>query len=344
MRLLSFLFFISLIGTCRLNGQHYRNLVLEGGGVRGIAFTGALRVLDSFRVLEGIKNVAGTSSGSLQACMLAAGYSVAGVQEQIERLNVQEFNDGRFSILGGGIRFRKNYGYYRGHSLHEWIGQMLEQATGNADLSFQQLDSLARVNPRFRHLYVVVTDLTNQKPWVLSHLNVPDMHIRDAVTASCSIPFYFEPVVVNATGQRLPDASQDSNAIYLTDGGLSANFPYWVFDSMPGPTLGLTLDRPEVVRQFEYNGSRHTPFRISNVNDYIESCYNVVIEQQKNSLSPEVLRDHTVAISVGSIKPRIRRMKAAEITELINNGKYGVLHFMERKSTEAQKKTYNSDK
>lgn len=344
MRLVTFLFFISLIGTSRLNGQHYRNLVLEGGGVRGIAFTGALRVLDSFLMLEGIRNVAGTSSGSLQACLLAAGHTVAGVQEQIERLNVQEFNDGHFSILGGGIRFRKNYGYYRGHSLHEWIGQMLEQATGNANISFKQLDSLAGLNPRFRHLYVVVTDLTHQKPWVLSHLNVPDMRIRDAVTASCSIPFYFEPVVVNASGRRLPDASKDSNAIYLTDGGLSANFPFWVFDSMPGPTLGLTLDRPEVVRQFEYDGSRNTPFRIHNVNDYIESCYNMVIEQQKSSLSPEVLRDHTVSISVGSIKPRIRRMKEDEIAELINNGKSGVLHFMERKSTEVQKKPYNADK
>lgn len=344
MKLVRLLFLIFTGFALQLQGQHYRNLVLEGGGVRGIAFTGALRVLDSFRVLEGIRNVAGTSSGSLQACLLAAGHTVAGVQEQIDQLNVQEFNDGRFSILGGGIRFRKNYGYYRGHSLNEWIGTMLEQATGNANLSFRQLDSLARINPRFRHLYVVVTDLTHQKPWVLSHLNVPNMRIRDAVTASCSIPFYFEPVVVNALGQRLPDASKDSNAIYLTDGGLSANFPYWVFDSMPGPTLGLTLDRPEVVRQFEYNGSRNTPFRIHTVNDYIESCYNVVIEQQKNSLSPEVLRDHTVAISVGSIKPRIRRMKEAEIAELINNGKAGVMHFMERKSTEAQKKTHNSDK
>lgn len=332
------------IFSLKMQGQHYRNLVLEGGGVRGIAFTGALHVLDSFRLLDGVRNVAGTSSGSLQACLLAAGHTATGVQEQISNLNLQEFNDGRFSVLGGSMRFRKNYGYYRGHRLNEWIGQMLEVATGNANISFHQLDSMALIQPKFKHLYVVVTDLTHQQPWVLSHQNVPNMCIRDAVTASCSIPFYFEPVVVNASGMRLPDGTTDSTAIYLTDGGLSANFPYWVFDTISGPTLGLTLDRPEVVAQFEYNGSRNIPFRINNVNDYIESCYNVVIEQQKSGLAPEVLRDHTIAISTGTIKPRIRRMKDQEIAMLINNGKIGVLHFMERKSTEALKKPYNADK
>jgi NTE family protein len=327
-----------------VHAQTYQNLVFEGGGVRGLAFTGALQVLDSFRVLDGIRNIAGTSSGALQAALLASGNSVSGVRKLIGELNIQKFNDGHFSILGGGIRLRKNYGYYRGHSLNSWIGGVLESSTGKADLTFHQLDSLTKTDRKFRHLYVVVTDLTHQRPWVLSHLNVPDMLIRDAVTASCSIPFYFEPLAVTATGARLPDGTTDSNAIYLTDGGLSANFPYWVFDSIGGATLGLTLDRPEVVRQFEYNGTRNTPFRILNVQDFIESCYQMVIEQQKLMLPAEALRDHTVAISIGDIKPRIRRMKDHEIAQLLHNGRSGVLHFMERKSTEALKDAYNTDK
>jgi NTE family protein len=324
--------------------QSYQNLVFEGGGVRGIAFTGALQVLDSFQVLDGIRNVAGTSSGALQATLLACGNSVSGVQKLIGALNIQKFNDGHFSIIGGGIRLRKNYGYYRGHNLNNWIADMLESSTGNRNLTFHQLDSLTRKDAKYLHLYVVVTDLTHQRPWVLSHRNVPDMLIRDAVTASCSIPFYFEPMAVTSAGKRLPDGTTDSNAIYLTDGGLSANFPYWVFDTMGGATLGLTLDRPEVVRQFEYNGTRNTPFRILNVQDFIESCYQMVIEQQKLMLPAEALRDHTVAISVGDIKPRIRRMKEHEIAQLLHNGRSGVLHFMERKSTEVLKDAYKTDK
>ena len=38
----------------------YRNLVFKGGGVRGIAYMGALEVLDKYRIVENIQRVAGT--------------------------------------------------------------------------------------------------------------------------------------------------------------------------------------------------------------------------------------------------------------------------------------------
>ncbi|MBQ0128550.1 MAG: patatin-like phospholipase family protein, partial [bacterium] len=43
---------------------HFRNLVFEGGGVRGIAYAGALEVLEEEKILRKIKRVAGTSAGA----------------------------------------------------------------------------------------------------------------------------------------------------------------------------------------------------------------------------------------------------------------------------------------
>ena len=39
----------------------FKNLVFEGGGVKGIAYVGALEVLEKEQILGNIKRVAGTS-------------------------------------------------------------------------------------------------------------------------------------------------------------------------------------------------------------------------------------------------------------------------------------------
>ena len=45
----------------------YRNLVMEGGGIRGIAYGGALLELEQRGVLAGLRRVGGTSAGAIQA-------------------------------------------------------------------------------------------------------------------------------------------------------------------------------------------------------------------------------------------------------------------------------------
>ena len=42
---------------------HFKNLVFEGGGVKGIAYVGAMEVLDKEGILNNIERVAGTSAG-----------------------------------------------------------------------------------------------------------------------------------------------------------------------------------------------------------------------------------------------------------------------------------------
>ena len=53
----------------------FRNLVFEGGGVKGIAYVGTMRVLESKGILQNISRVGGTSAGAINAAMFAAGYS-----------------------------------------------------------------------------------------------------------------------------------------------------------------------------------------------------------------------------------------------------------------------------
>ena len=58
--------FIYLI-TNNLQAQNYQNLVLEGGGIRGVAYCGAIEELERQGVLQHITRVGGTSAGAIQA-------------------------------------------------------------------------------------------------------------------------------------------------------------------------------------------------------------------------------------------------------------------------------------
>ena len=51
------------------------NLVLEGGGVRGIAFSGAVDYLEEQNLLPKIKRFAGSSAGAMASTLLAIGYN-----------------------------------------------------------------------------------------------------------------------------------------------------------------------------------------------------------------------------------------------------------------------------
>jgi hypothetical protein len=59
-------------------------------GVKGIAFVGAMKVLDKEEILQNINRVGGTSAGSINAVLFAAGFSNP---ETLNVLNKVDFNN-----------------------------------------------------------------------------------------------------------------------------------------------------------------------------------------------------------------------------------------------------------
>jgi NTE family protein len=64
----------------------YRNLVFEGGGVRGLAYAGALDVLEERGALKKLEQVAGTSVGAVTALLIAVGYTPTELRNVMEEL------------------------------------------------------------------------------------------------------------------------------------------------------------------------------------------------------------------------------------------------------------------
>ena len=310
-----------LIGTHVTAGPDsvsYRNLVFEGGGVRGIAYAGALNVLEKRGILQSIERVGGTSVGSITALLLAVGYTASEMTTILTDLKIQQFNDGRWFFVGGFHRLARHYGWYRGERFERWLETLIARKTGNPNLTFTQLHQ--RKGGSYKDLYVTGTDLTDQKAVVFSHEHTPDLPLKTAVRISMSVPLYFGAVFMDGQNRVVRKPKKGQTYHVLVDGGLTANYPIALFDvdGQPNPeTLGFKLERPEQIQQFS-TGDGLAPYRIQTINGYVSAFYNYVIE----SLNPASVseKNRTVYISMEGVKPRVRRMQTDETQRLYESG------------------------
>jgi NTE family protein len=318
--------------TLSAQKQVYKNLVLEGGGVKGFAYAGAFQVLDSLGLLGSIERVGGTSAGAIQATLLAIGYTPNEMMQIAGNIPLKEFNDG---FLAGGLsRMKKRFGFFKGEKLTEWIEKLIGDKTGDANITFLQLHQL-KPQKKYLDLYITGTDLTNRCLRVFSFESYPNMRIKDALRISFSIPLYFQPVYIDNNGS-VQKQTKTTNFSLMVDGGLLANYPIQIFDStkyfatnatvsntyQPNPqTLGLLLDNPERVK---YNNQQQPSLVINNLREYMKAVYQTIIDKP----NPDVGSNRrTVIISDLNLSGRVRKLPPATIQKLVESGRQGVRTF-----------------
>ncbi|WP_207512893.1 patatin-like phospholipase family protein [Longitalea luteola] len=336
------LFTVSLIVGAAGYAQtpRYRNLVMEGGGVKGFAYAGALQVLDSMGILKDIQRVGGTSVGAIQGALLAVGYTSGEIIELTANIPLKKFNDGGWMLAGGIRRLRKQFGWYKGEKIAKWMEDLLAAKTGNADITFGELHA-KRVEKNYRDLYITGTDLTYQRLRVFSHESYPDMRICDAVRISLSIPLYYRAVLMDDCG-RVYERPTDKQLLHvMVDGGVLSNYPISLFDSTKyinghnapvntwvenRETLGLLMEMPE---QIQYNAEQPGvyPFEIYTLSDYLKALYHTLIDKANPEVThPNSLR-RTIAINNMNLSGRVRRLPRKTIAELVEHGREGARRF-----------------
>jgi NTE family protein len=222
------------------------DLVLEGGGVKGIALVGAVDVLEE-NGYE-VQRVAGTSAGSIVGALVAAGMSAEERRELMLSVNYGAFKDkGRLDRLPGGrlLSLLTEQGIYEGNYLRTWLSGHLAAKGIRTFSDLRVVDAGAAPGEGYpSRLLVMASDITAGRlrclPTAYPALGIDDpggVEVADAVRASMSIPFFYEPV-------RLP--GKDGTPTVLVDGGMLSNFPVAVFDRADGraprwPTFGIKL-------------------------------------------------------------------------------------------------------
>jgi NTE family protein len=223
------------------------DLVLEGGGVKGIGLVGAISVLEERGY--SFARIAGTSGGAIVGALVAAGYSTDELNQLMQAMDWTRFRDGSWldhlGVPGKAISLLAEEGIYEGKYLTSWLGKLLADRgiAHFADLRTEDPDSALPPDQRYR-LVVMTADVSHGElrrlPWDYPRYGLDPDRVRvvEAVRASMSIPFFYAPV-------KLKDRATNSDA-WLVDGGMLSNFPVDVFDRRDGqpprwPTLGIRL-------------------------------------------------------------------------------------------------------
>ncbi len=232
------------------SGPNRADLVLSGGGVKGIGLVGAVAALVDAGYQP--QRVSGTSAGALVGAVVAgAVHSGHFDADELERLamsiDYRKFLDPglieRIPLVGTAWGVLSGDGVCRGDALRAWVA---DQLAGFGVSTFADLKIANPALPpeqRYR-LVVTVADVTLGQlvrlPWDYERvygLDPDTQLVADAVRASTAIPFFYRPASLTHV-----DGSEST----LVDGGLLSNFPIDSLDRTDGkrprwPTFGVTL-------------------------------------------------------------------------------------------------------
>ncbi|MFO7778448.1 MAG: patatin-like phospholipase family protein [Nitriliruptoraceae bacterium] len=222
------------------------DLVLGGGGVRGVAHIGAMTALEEAGY--DVMRAAGASAGAI-----ASAFAIAGVGPTTLRQLFEELDFTRFALADvvARLRDRRAVDLLLRRFTDDasdptlWITEILEgqgiETFG--DLRVPEVADDAPIEDRYR-LVVRCLDVLHRRivrlPWDYGRYDLdPDAQsVARAVRASMSIPFVYDPV-------RIGNRDTGAQAL-LIDGGLNSGFPVRVLDRPGGqpprwPTFGIRL-------------------------------------------------------------------------------------------------------
>lgn len=192
----------------------FTNLVLQGGGAKGLAYSGSLKTLNELGIDKQLNKFAGASAGAFLAMMMALGASHEYICAKLEINIYRIIKDG--ARLDNMLGLTKNFGLHPGLKLLEFLGDICEELTGYRDITFLQVYQAYN-----RELCIVVADVTTSEAVFLHPKTYPLMPIRKAVRKSMSFPM----VVAAVKEQGL-----DNHQHIFVDGGLFNNYPVRCFD------------------------------------------------------------------------------------------------------------------
>ena len=246
----------------------FKNLVFKGGGIRGIAYLGALKVLYDKDIMPQIEKVAGSSAGAITALVTALNLTyeetvetansfdykqVPGTPSFFETRDVddEEYYDeaaiprgllNTFSNLGATVSEIKflfsALGMHTSEYVYNWLGDQVMRVAGKRDATFKEF-----VDAGGKDLYITVTNISNQTSHICSAHTTPDLEVAEAVRTSMSIPIYFESIAFDNLYFKG----------YFGDGGVMNNYPINLFDKglyANEDTLGFFLYEETKVQSF----------------------------------------------------------------------------------------------
>jgi predicted acylesterase/phospholipase RssA len=181
-----------------------KHLVLSGGGLLGISYIGLFKYFEEHNTLSNIKSITGCSAGAIFGSLLSIGYTYKELDIIVKSMVFKDYLKINVDSL---LNFANNKGLESGKNLQIFIKNCIKDKTGDENITFSQIQEKYNIK-----LQIGVTNLTKSVFELFNVDTTPDIPIIKAISASISIPFIFEPIIIG-------------DDIYC-DGGLLDNLPF----------------------------------------------------------------------------------------------------------------------
>lgn len=287
--------------------------VFSGGGMKAIAFVGAIEVMEKEGFL--FKKVAGTSAGAIIAALLTAGYKSKEINHILTEVNFKKFLDRPSTrIPFPFIKWASFYwrmGLFKGDALEKWMKNLLKEK-GIATFADIEEGSLK----------IIASDLTKGKLITLPDdlrdygLNPHSFSIAKAVRMSAGIPYFFEPVkIYDGLGMKS----------IVVDGAVLSNFPIWLFEGdQERPIVGFRLS-PQL---------EHIPPNIiNNAVDMLPALIETMLHAHDARHISKKIADHIIFIPVESVKTTDFHLTEKVKKQLVDTGKQRAEEFVKKWNT-----------
>ena len=222
------IFFINLFFLNLLQAQQV-GLVLSGGGAKGLAHIGVIRVLEKNHIP--IDYITGTSIGAVIGGLYAIGYSPNEMETFVKSNTFEKWSKGKVD---------EKYIYYFkkkdptadfidlkfsfGDSTFkpQFPSNILPTDKMDFDIMELMMKAIASADYNFDNLFIpyrcVASDIYHKKS-----INLKDGDLASAIRSSMTYPFFFKPIKIN------------NNLMF--DGGLYNNFPLDVMEKDFNPDI-----------------------------------------------------------------------------------------------------------
>ncbi len=290
------------------------NLAFKGGGVKGVAYIGALKVLEDKGVLANLEKIAGTSAGSILAILVALKYPVQSNdtnKKTIEKL-VTELNFKKFEDKRNRFRLFTKYGLYAGDAFLKWMKKQVAESPLKLaeDATFNDLIKAGGLDLR-----VFTCNINTHELVELSRDSTPTKSIAEAVRSSMSIPLFF----------KAWQFSDDEKGDYYVDGGLIYNYPVDTFDDEDDitATLGLYLGAKDPKE------AANSTIGKNHILKYIKNTFIASLQaQHTHFMKARINKERTIFIDDFDVSPINFNITETVKDSLKSSGKQAAIEYM----------------
>jgi|TARA_B110001469_G_C9643155_1_gene324042 NTE family protein len=273
------------------------NLVFSGAGVKIYTFIGFIKALDELNILKNVKSFIGTSSGSIIAALCVLDFKYKDIEDILLKINVSTLK----SIDTENImNFFNNYGLDYGKNFSRLFKIVLQRKVNNENITFKEMYDLTH-----KRLIVTATCVNTMEIEYFDHINTPDIPVLTAILMSISIPFIFNPVIVDKK--------------FYVDGGFIRHYPIDFFENEKEKTLGVLVSNS--LNEFK---------EINNIKDYtmnilqcsfvnlLKDCYTnykentILIENNDTSLDFDIEYNTKIALIDNAYTITKKRIESEE--------------------------------